>query len=87
MANKKTVVAASILGKLKTIFQIICIGCALLEPVLYETIEGLFLGGDQFILSKILPLTWISTVLMMIFAIISGIDYIVKYWKYLDPEK
>ena len=87
MANKKTVVAANILGKLKTIFQIICISCTLLEPVLYETIEGLFLDGKQFILSRILPLTWISTVLMMGFAIVSGVVYIAKYWKYLDDEQ
>ena len=87
MANKKTVVAASKLGKVKTILQVVCIACALLEPVLYYGIERFLMAGKSFVLTQYLPLTWVSTVLMVLVAVISGIEYIAKYWKYLDPEQ
>ncbi len=86
MAKNNTVVAANKLGKIKTVSQTVCISCALFEPAIYYAISRLFLDGEAFVLEKYLPLTWISTVLMIIFTVISGVTYIVKYWKYLDPE-
>lgn len=82
MAGNNTVIAASKIGKVKTVMQIVSIGCALLEPVLYH-----ILGIADVAVFKYLPLTWISTVLAVLFTVISGVDYIAKYWKYLDPEK
>lgn len=77
------VVAASMLGKIKTVMQIVAISTTLIEPVLYPsdlTVLGISL--DQYP-----PLTIISSALMLIFTILSGIDYLAKYWKYLDYEK
>ncbi len=82
MANNNTVIAASKIGKIKTVVQIVSIACALLEPVLYH-----LLGISDIEVFKYLPLTWVSTLLAILFTVISGVDYIAKYWKYLDPEK
>ena len=32
-------------------------------------------------------LTLLLTVLMLVFTLWSGINYIASYWKYMDPEK
>lgn len=87
LANENVVVAANKLGKIKTVLQIVCISCALIEPVLYSAIEGLFPKIELSLLSSVLPLTWVSTVLMIVFTVLSGVTYISKYWKHLDPEK
>ena len=93
MAKKDTVVAANIFGKIKTVFQIICVSCALLETPLYWTIGKLAekISGKEVeffgALMKYLPLTWITTVAMIFFTVFSGYIYIKSYWKYLDPQK
>ncbi len=82
------VIAANMLGKIKTVTQIIAICSALMEPELIK-IAGMILGEGSvpsFILSYP-PLTLLSTVVMIYFTIHSGINYIVGAWKYLDPEK
>ena len=38
-------------------------------------------------LLQLLPASLITSALMLIFTLWSGINYIVSYWKYLDPEK
>lgn len=72
------VIAASMLGKIKTTTQIVCICTVLLEPVLF--------GGIDFF-AKYKPLTWITMAAMVVMTLWSGIDYIKTYWKYIDPEK
>lgn len=72
------VIAASWLGKVKTVTQIICIVCILLEPVIF--------GGIGFFASY-KPLTWITMAAMIVMTLWSGIDYIKTYWKFIDPEK
>ena len=75
------VVAANMLGKIKTCTQIACVVCCIAEPVIYGAIpaaEGML---------KLLPASLITTALMIVFTLWSGINYIVSYWKYLDPEK
>ncbi|MGM9644032.1 MAG: CDP-diacylglycerol--glycerol-3-phosphate 3-phosphatidyltransferase [Eubacteriales bacterium] len=82
------VIAANMLGKIKTVTQIVAICSALLEPVLIRIIGMLI--GEGSIPEGILnypPLTLVSTVVMIYFTIHSGINYIVGAWKYLDPEK
>ena len=82
------VIAANMLGKIKTVTQIVAICSALLEPVLIRVIGMLI--GEGSIPEGILnypPLTLVSTVVMIYFTIHSGINYIVGAWKYLDPEK
>lgn len=72
------VIAASMLGKIKTTTQIVCICSVLLEPVLF--------GRCEFFV-KYKPLTWVTTAAMVVMTLWSGIDYIKTYWKYIDPEK
>ena len=82
------VIAANMLGKIKTVTQIVAISSALLEPVLIKLI-GILLGEGSIpdLVLAYPPLTLLSTVVMIYFTIHSGINYIVGAWKYLDPEK
>ena len=73
----------NILGKIKTVTQIIAVSAAILEPILYTIIKF-----DRFEwLMKFPPITFVMTVVMSIFTILSGINYLKGAWKYLDPEK
>lgn len=72
------VIAASFLGKIKTVTQIICICSIMLEPVIF--------GGIGFF-AKYKPLTWITMIAMLIMTVWSGIDYVKTYWRFIDPEK
>lgn len=75
------VVAANMLGKIKTCTQIACVILCIVEPILYAYIPAL---SD---LQAILPLSLISTAAMAFFTLLSGINYIKSYWKFMDPEK
>ena len=75
------VVAANMLGKIKTCTQIACVILCILEPILCAYVPLLAP------LSTILPLSLISTAAMAFFTLLSGINYIKSYWKFLDPEK
>ena len=80
-----TVVAANLLGKIKTVVQIVFIGAVFIEPALYSIP---FVNG-------FLPVWWVENVpvtytagaLTLLFTIWSGINYFTVMWKYLDPEK
>ena len=78
------VVAANMLGKIKTVTQIVCIILALVEPVAHDLIgrvvPDFFFGGFY-------ALTYLVTVVAVVFTILSGFNYITGCWKYLDPEK
>lgn len=76
------VIAANMLGKLKTVTQIIAICAAIIEPVIYQ-----LLSLDDVQLLGFPPITLVTTVLMIYLTIHSGINYIVGAWKYLDPQK
>ena len=75
------VIAANMLGKLKTVTQIVAICAAIIEPVIYSafSLNVSFLGFP--------PITLVTTALMIYLTIHSGINYIVGAWKYLDPQK
>jgi len=72
------VVAANMLGKIKTCTQIACVICCIAEPVIYEQLG---------MATDLLPVSLATSALMLIFTLWSGINYIAAYWKYLDPEK
>ena len=72
------VIAANMLGKIKTCTQIACVICCIAEPVVYELLEKE---------TSFLPVSLATSALMLIFTLWSGITYIASYWKYLDPEK
>ena len=79
--SKGVVLAANMLGKIKTVTQIVCVVACLAEPVVYENIEALGF------LMEYLPLSTATAAIMLVFTLWSGINYIASYWKYLDPEK
>ena len=78
------VVAANMLGKIKTVTQIVCIILALVEPVAH-TIIGMFV--PDFFFYGFYALTYITAIAAIVFTVWSGIGYIAGCWKYLDPEK
>lgn len=76
--NANIVVAANMLGKIKTVSQIVCIMAALLEPVLAQVGFLSFFGYY--------PITVISSLITLVMTVWSGIVYIKTYWKYLDKN-
>lgn len=72
------VIAANMLGKIKTCVQIACVICCIAEPVIYR---------EAGMATDFLPVSLVTAGLMLIFTLWSGIHYIASYWKYLDPEK
>lgn len=84
------VVPAHKLGKIKTVMQIVSICVTFIEPLIYLGISkiGSNAGADWMIwLQKWVPLTYVTTILMAVLTIVSGIHYMRAYWKYLDPQK
>ena len=79
-SSSGVVIAANWLGKIKTCTQIACVCATIIEPLIYSAF-----GLDKMLVY--LPLTYLTTALMIIFTLWSGINYIVSYWKYLDPQK
>lgn len=67
----KKVVAASMLGKIKTCTQMFFILAAMIEPLIWE-------GHIA---------TYIFMAAAAVMTVWSGMSYIVGYWKYLDPSK
>ena len=79
-SSAKVVVAANMLGKIKTCTQIACVIVCIVEPNLYA-----LLGCEK--VAAILPASLATTILMAFFTLLSGVNYLKSYWKYLDPEK
>ncbi len=75
------VIAANMLGKIKTVSQIVCVIVCLLESILYWHI------GALENMQKIMPASIATTAIMAFFTLLSGIKYIKGYWAYLDPQK
>ena len=78
VTNANIVVAANILGKVKTVAQIVLVMAALLEPVLAK-INFLFFLGYY-------PITIAASVVTLVMTVWSGIVYVKTYWKYLDKR-
>ncbi len=88
--SSNLVVAANSLGKIKTVTQIVAISTVLLEPVLQYVIRLIAeaVSGKRLLWrTDIIPLSWITLVLSLVMTVWSGLNYIMSYWKYLDPEK
>lgn len=67
------VIAASMLGKIKTVTQIVATCAVMLEPVILPFCQGI--------------ITLISTVCMLFFTLLSGINYIKTYWQFINTNK
>ena len=84
------VVAANMLGKIKTVSQIVAISTVLLEPVVQVIAKWIMeavTGKSLVWRTDIVPLTWASIAFSVVMTVWSGVNYIAAYWKYLDPEK
>jgi CDP-diacylglycerol--glycerol-3-phosphate 3-phosphatidyltransferase len=89
-SGKGVVLAANYLGKLKTVSQIVAISTIFLEPVLQYVIKLIVeavTGEKLFWRTDIIPLSWITLAFCVVMTVWSGLNYIISYWKYLDPEK
>ena len=71
------VIAANMLGKVKTVTQMTCILAILLEPVILP----IPLFTEYHLLS------YVTMAAMTVMTLWSGIDYLKTYWKFLDPQK
>ena len=90
VASSNVVVAANMLGKIKTVTQIVAISTVFLEPVLQWVIKLCIEAATGQTLAwrtDIIPLTWASIAVSLVMTIWSGMNYIIACWKYLDPEK
>lgn len=76
--NANIVVAANMLGKVKTVSQIVCVMAVLLEPVLAKINFLFFL--DYY------PITVASAAVTLVMTVWSGVVYIKTYWKYMDKN-
>ena len=70
------VIAASWLGKVKTVTQVVCIATVLLEPVVLP-----FAPFTQWHI-----LSYITIAAMTVMTIWSGADYLRHYWKFITPH-
>ena len=79
------VVAANLLGKIKTVVQIVFISAVFIEPALYSIP---FVNGflPAWWIANV-PVTYTAGLLVLLFTIWSGVNYFTVMWKYLDPEK
>jgi CDP-diacylglycerol--glycerol-3-phosphate 3-phosphatidyltransferase len=88
--GQNIVVAANYLGKIKTVSQIVAVSTVFLEPVLQYVIKVVIeaISGDKlFWRTDIVPLSWLTILFSLVMTVWSGLNYILAYWKYLDPEK
>ena len=84
------VIAANSLGKIKTVSQIVAISTVFLEPVvqlIVRWIAEMVTGKPLFWRTDIVPLTWATLLFCVVMTVWSGMNYILSYWKYLDPQK
>ena len=79
-----TVVAANMLGKIKTCAQIGCIGALFVEPLLNELLCR-FVKPD-WVFANMYPITWIGVVAMLFFTLWSGLNYIKGGWSHISSD-
>ena len=88
--GQNIVVAANMLGKIKTVSQIVAISTVFLEPVVQlvtRLIAEAITGEKLCWRTDIVPLSWLSLAFAVVMTVWSGLNYIKAYWKYLDPAK
>ena len=83
-------VPANMLGKIKTVSQIVFVIAALIEPMFYPA-TGAVIAQEvsktfSAQLAQILPLTLLSGAVMTVFTVWSGINYVVALWKYIETK-
>ena len=79
------VVAANMLGKIKTVMQIVFISTVFIEPAIYA-IPALKDALPTWWVENP-PLSYLTGGLTLVFTVWSGVNYFIGMWKYLDPQK
>ena len=77
------VVAANMLGKIKTVCQIACICVLFIEPLIEALV--LHLGGGGALVGVYLA-SYITVGLMLVFTLLSGLNYIKGGWKFISTD-
>lgn len=84
LANSQgKVVAANMLGKIKTVCQIACICFLFIEPLLDALICHL---APSYFFAHVYPLSYLFVALMLVFTILSGVNYIKGGWKFISTD-
>lgn len=73
VSSSGKVVAANMLGKIKTVSQIVCICTLMIEPYLDHLI---CYCDPTYFFAHCYPLSWLTTAVMLVFTLLSGINYI-----------
>ncbi len=81
VSSSGKVIAANKLGKIKTVTQIVCVLCVLLEPAVEQ------LAGDGYPLAGIYPVSIATTLIMTFFTLWSGVAYLWGCRHLLNPNK
>lgn len=77
------VVAANILGKIKTVSQIVAICTLLVEPLIDKLICHF---APDFFAAGVYPLTWLFVAVTLVFTLWSGFNYIKGGWKLISTD-
>lgn len=77
------VVAANMLGKIKTVSQIVCICVLFIEPLI-NALVAKFAPG--FFLLGVYPLSWLTVAVMLVFTVLSGANYLAGGWKHIATD-
>lgn len=77
------VVAANILGKLKTITQIVCISAVMIEPLLHALIVYFF---PKFPIAGVYPISLACMAVTLVLTVWSGVNYLKGGWKHISTD-
>ncbi len=77
------VVAANMLGKIKTVSQIICICMLFIEPMADALIRAI---AGRYALAGVYPISYVLVAVMLIFTVWSGANYIKGGWKFISTD-
>ena len=77
------VVPASLLGKIKTIMQVVCISAVMIEPLLDASITYLL---PDYCLHGIYPISLACMVVALIFTVWSGVNYLKAGWSHISSD-
>ena len=77
------VIAANMLGKIKTVLQIVCICTVIIEPLIYA-IPGVAFPA---FMTAYMPLSLATTAAMIVITVWSGINYLAGGAKYIKPDQ
>ncbi len=77
------VVAANMLGKIKTVTQIVCICLLFAEPIINRVVRHF---APRFALFSTYPLSFFMIAVMLFFTVWSGANYIKGGWKHISTD-